>query len=442
MERPSDVKRSVEEVLEEKAEHEEEDEATELAALDGASIVEAATGEPDQPAVEGDLAAKLGKAVAGVDLQEEAAAGPAGARRSRPLPRSGEPKGRDLRSDRGVVRSAPRSVAYATAGLAPSPAAASWPEAGIDLAVEAARGLRLKNPVLTASGTFGQGIEYAELFDVSRLGAIVNKGTTVHARPGNPQYRIAETPSGILNSIGLENPGAAAVAKRYGRAWVELGVPVIVNVAGYAVEDYVTVIREMEGTPGVVAYELNVSCPNVKGGMLFGCDPGLAAEVTRAAKTETDKPVIVKLTPNAPDVVAVARACEEAGADGLTAINTVLGMRIDVGKRRPMLGTGSGGLSGPAIRPIAVHLTYQVARAVSIPVIGAGGVTSAADALEFLMAGAAAVQVGTATFADPLAPIRVVEGLAAFVREQGLGSIRDIVGAAQRDHASDTEYLE
>ena len=150
----------------------------------------------------------------------------------------------------------------------------------------------------------------------------------------------------------------------------------------------------------------------------------------------------MKLTPNAPDVVAVARACEEAGADGLTAINTVLGMRIDVGKRRPMLGTGSGGLSGPAIRPIAVHLTYQVARAVSIPVIGAGGVTSAADALEFLMAGAAAVQVGTATFADPLAPIRVVEGLAAFVREQGLGSIRDIVGAAQRDHASDTEYLE
>jgi dihydroorotate dehydrogenase (NAD+) catalytic subunit len=206
----------------------------------------------------------------------------------------------------------------------------------------------------------------------------------------------------------------------------------------------VTVVRELEGTPGVVAYELNVSCPNVKGGMLFGCDPGLAAEVTRAVKDETDKPVIVKLTPNAPDVVAVAHACEEAGADGLTAINTVLGMRIDTAKRRPVLGTGSGGLSGPAIRPIAVHITYQVAQAVSIPVIGAGGITSAEDALEFLMAGASAVQVGTATFADPLAPIKVVEGLAAYVKSNALSSIRDIIGAAQRDHGAQpgTEYRE
>ena len=316
-------------------------------------------------------------------------------------------------------------------------------EHDVDLEVEAARGLRLRNPVLTASGTFGQGTEYAELFDVARLGAIVNKGTTVKMRPGNPQYRIAETPSGILNSIGLENPGAAAVAKKYGRAWAALGVPVIVNVAGYSVEDYVTVVREMEGTPGVVAYELNVSCPNVEGGMLFGCDPGLAAEVTRAVKAETGKPVIVKLTPNAPDVVGVARACEDAGADGLTAINTVLGMRIDTKKRRPVLGTGSGGLSGPAIRPIAVHITYQVANAVSIPVIGAGGVTSAEDALEFLMAGASAVQVGTATFADPLAPIRMVEGLAAYVKANGLGSIREIIGAAQTKRVPEpTEYVD
>jgi dihydroorotate dehydrogenase (NAD+) catalytic subunit len=180
----------------------------------------------------------------------------------------------------------------------------------------------------------------------------------------------------------------------------------------------------------VVAYELNISCPNVKGGMLFGMDPALAAEVTRAVKAETGKPVIVKLTPNAPDVVAVARAVEEAGADGLTAINTVLGMRIDTAKRRPILGTGSGGLSGPAIRPIAVHITYQVAQAVSIPIIGAGGVTSANDALEFLMAGASSVQVGTATFADPVAPIRVVEGLAAYVQGRGLGSIREVIGVA------------
>ncbi|MDP9251744.1 MAG: dihydroorotate dehydrogenase [Chloroflexota bacterium] len=304
------------------------------------------------------------------------------------------------------------------------------PEHGVDLSVEAARGLWLKNPVLTASGTFGQGVEYAELIDVGRIGAIVNKGTTPHARPGNPQYRIAETPAGILNSIGLENPGAEEVARKYGKVWAKLGVPVVVNVAGYSVRDYVFVVEALDGTPGVIAFELNVSCPNVAGGMLFGSDPALAAEVTRAVKNATDKPVIVKLTPNAPDVVAVARACEEAGADGLTAINTVLGMRIDVAKRRPVLGSGSGGLSGPAIRPIAVHLTYQVAQAVSIPIIGAGGVTSANDALEFLMAGASAVQVGTATFADPTAPLSVIEGLAAFVRAQGLASIRDIIGAA------------
>jgi len=204
-----------------------------------------------------------------------------------------------------------------------------------------------------------------------------------------------------------------------------------VNVAGYSVADYVFVVEVLDGTPGVIAFELNVSCPNVEGGMLFGSDPRLAADVTRAVKDTTDKPVIVKLTPNAPDVVAVARACEDAGADALTAINTVLGMRIDVAKRRPVLGTGSGGLSGPALRPIAVHVTYQVAQAVSIPIIGAGGVTSASDALEFLMAGASAVQVGTATFADPTAPISVIEGLTAYVREQGLASIRDIIGAAR-----------
>ena len=189
------------------------------------------------------------------------------------------------------------------------------------------------------------------------------------------------------------------VARKYGKVWAKLGVPVIVNVAGYSVDDYVFVVEALDGTPGVVAFELNVSCPNVEGGMLFGTDPQLAAQVTRGVKDATDKPVIVKLTPNAPNVVEVAQACEAAGADGLTAINTVLGMRIDVAKRRPMLGTGSGGLSGPALRPIAVHLTYQVAQAVSIPIIGAGGVTNANDALEFLMAGASAVQVGTAVIA-------------------------------------------
>ena len=371
---------SPEERLESAAEGEEERDTVELATLDGASIVEAATGVPEDVT---EMAPSLD-----IDVDQ-------------------------LDDARYITSSAN-----------------ARPEHGVDLEVDAARGLRLKNPVLTASGTFGQGLEYAELIDVSRLGAIVNKGTTPNARPGNPQYRIAETPAGILNSIGLENPGAEEVARIYGPKWAKLRVPVIVNVAGYSVDDYVFVVETLAQTPGVVAFELNISCPNVKGGMLFGFDPVLAGDVTRAVRETTDLPIIVKLTPNAPDVVAVARACEDAGADGLTAINTVLGMRIDVAKRRPVLGTGSGGLSGPAIRPIAVHLTYQVAQAVSIPIIGAGGVTDAHDALEFLMAGASAVQVGTATFADPLAPLRVIEGLAAYVKENGLGSIRDIIGAA------------
>lgn len=422
VERPIDVTRSVEESLQHASEGEEEEDLPELADLDGAEIAEAATGEPDETRVPSDLAVKLSAAVAGAELPviSEAPVTP-----------------------RARIRRASADAERVLEAREESP---PLPEAGVDLEVEAARGLRLKNPVMTASGTFGQGTEYAEVIEVARLGAIVNKGTTARARPGNPQYRIAETPSGILNSIGLENPGAVEVARKYGKAWASLGVPVIVNVAGYTVEDYVFVVSELEGTPGVVAYELNVSCPNVKGGTLFGCDPALAADVTRAVKAETGKPVIVKLTPNAPDVVAVAVACEQAGADALTAINTVLGMRIDTKKRRPVLGTGSGGLSGPAIRPIAVHITYQVARAVSIPIIGAGGITSAEDALEFLMAGASAVQVGTATFADPMAPIRVVEGLAQYVRANGLASIREIIGAAQPKREgsppAETEYTE
>ncbi|HJW49266.1 MAG TPA: dihydroorotate dehydrogenase [Candidatus Limnocylindria bacterium] len=386
VERPIDVRRSLEESLETASEGEEEEDLVELADLDGASITEAATGDADAERMPTEIADKLRETLAGAVITEV----------------------------RAVPHAPPETL----------------PEHGIDLSVEAARGLWLKNPVLTASGTFGQGIEYAELIDVTRLGAIVNKGTTPRARPGNPQYRIAETPAGILNSIGLENPGAEEVARKYGKLWAKLGVPVIVNVAGYSVQDYVFVVEVLDGTPGVIAFELNVSCPNVEGGMLFGSDPTLAAEVTRAVRDATDKPVIVKLTPNANDVVAVARACEEAGADGLTTINTVLGMRIDVAKKRPMLGSASGGLSGPAIRPIAVHLTYQVAQAVRVPIIGAGGVTNASDALEFLMAGASAVQVGTATFADPIAPLSVIEGLAAYVRAQGLASIRDIVGVA------------
>ena len=376
---------SPEERLDRASDEEDERDAVELAGLDGASLVEAATGEREDDTTPPSIAID-------VDRVTEAS--------------------------------------YVTSRVE------TLPERGVDLEVDAARGLRLKNPVLTASGTFGQGVEYAELIDVARLGAFVNKGTTRSARPGNPQYRVAETPAGLLNSIGLENPGALEVARTYGPKWLKLHVPVIVNVAGYSVDDYVSVVDAFADTKAVVAFELNVSCPNVKGGMLFGMDPDLAGEVTRAVRGATDLPIIVKLTPNAPDVVAVARACEQAGADGLTAINTVLGMRIDVAKKRPVLGTGSGGLSGPALRPIAVHITYQVAQVVDIPIIGAGGVTDAHDALEFLMAGASAVQVGTATFADPTAPLNVIEGLAAYVKEKGLASIRDVIGVALPEPAA------
>ncbi len=415
-ERGGKVFRSPEETIAAAYEEEELADAVEVAELDGASLAEAALGEREESSP-GPLSEHLARALAGVELPMETTAAPK-ARRNKTAP---------------------------VAPAAPAPAARFPIRAldvlGADLSV-AIGSLKLKNPVMPASGCFGWGLDYAEIFDPAVLGAIVSKGTTPKARPGNPQYRIAETPSGILNSIGLENPGAEGVAKTYARKWQDVGAPVIVNVAGYSVDDYVFVVRTLDGLPGVAAFELNISCPNVEGGMLFGCDPDLAAQVTAAVKAETDLPVIVKLTPNAPELIAVARAIEEAGADALTCINTVLGMRIDTKKRRPILGTRSGGLSGPAIRPIALYLTYQVAQRVSIPIIGAGGITDAQDALEFLMAGATAVQIGTATFADPLAPAKVIEGLAAYVREHGLASIRDVIGAAlprQPSAAPDTE---
>src|SRR5438034_4642073 len=304
VERSIDVSKSIEESLEDAADGEEQEDLTELAELDDATIPEAATGEPDEDRTPSELGDKLREAL-----------------------------DNDAPHRVGLPRSAPRGIAMdrrpgAARSEDPHAASPSDREAGVELTVEAARGLRLKNPVMTASGTFGQGVEYAELFDVSRLGAIVNKGTTPAARPGNPQYRIAETPSGILNSIGLENPGAAEVARKYGKAWAELGVAVIVNVAGYSVDDYVFVVHEMTGTPGVVAYEINVSCPNVKGGMLCGCDPHLAAEVTRAVKAETPPPLIVTPTPNAPAGVADARACQEGNRNARPAINTPSRMRI------------------------------------------------------------------------------------------------------------------
>ena len=410
------MRSSPEERIEEAFEDEVASDAVELAALEGASLDEVALGEPTG-GLESSLAAPLARALEGIDLPSETIASPRAKRAG--------PKRPD------VAARAPSR--YPITSLAVD---------DVDLRVRIGS-LELQNPVMPASGCFGWGLDYAELFHPGLLGAIVTKGTTPKKRPGNPQYRIAETPSGILNSIGLENPGAEGVARTYAKQWRDIGAPVIVNVAGYSIEDYVFVVSTLADVPGVAAFELNISCPNVEGGMLFGSDPALAAQVTEAVKSETDLPVIVKLTPNAPDVVAVAMAIERAGADALTCINTVLGLRVDVKKRKPVLGTRSGGLSGPAIRPIAVHLTYQVAQRVSIPIIGAGGVTSAQDALEFLMAGASAVQIGTATFADPLAPVKCIEGLAAYVREQRLPSIRDVVGIAlppQPSEDPDTEY--
>jgi dihydroorotate dehydrogenase (NAD+) catalytic subunit len=285
---------------------------------------------------------------------------------------------------------------------------------------------------MTASGTFGNGLEFAKVFDIQKLGAIVCKATTLRPRSGHPQPRTAETPCGMLNAIGLQNIGVEALIRDVAPVWAAWRVPVIVNVSGDSVEEYGELAARLDGVPGVSGLELNISCPNVAvGGMEFGQDPHLAAAVTRAALRQTTLPVIVKLTPNVTDITAVARAVAEAGADAVTAINTVQGMAIDVRSRRPVISSVLAGLSGPAIKPIALRMVYQVAAAVDIPVIGCGGISSGLDAIEFLMAGATAVQVGTATFSNPLAPLEVLEGIQRFLEEQGVEDVHDIVGAAQ-----------
>lgn len=306
----------------------------------------------------------------------------------------------------------------------------------MDLSVELAprrkRGLLLANPVMTASGTFSNGLEFAGVFDIQRLGAIVSKGTTLRPRSGHVQPRTAETPCGMLNAIGLQNVGVEALIRDLAPVWATWRVPVIVNISGDTVDEYGELAARLDGVPGVSGLELNISCPNVAvGGMEFGQDPGLAAAVTRAVLRQTTLPVIVKLTPNVTDIAAVACAVAEAGADAVTVINTVQGMAIDARSRRPVISSVFAGLSGPAIKPIALRMVYQVAAAVDIPVIGCGGISSGLDAVEFLMAGASAVQVGTATFLNPLAPLEVLEGIERFLEEEGVEDVRDVVGAAQ-----------
>ena len=301
----------------------------------------------------------------------------------------------------------------------------------VDLAPGHKTGLPLRNPVMTASGTFSWGIEFAKQFDINALGAIVSKGVTVVSRAGNQQPRVAETPAGMLNSIGLQNIGIRAVIDDMAPIWATWDVPVVVNIAGDTIDEFGELAGALDGLPGVAALELNISCPNVDiGGIEIGQDPEASARATRAAVRRTDLPVIVKITPNVTDPVRLALVCEDAGASAICCINTVLGMRIDIRRRRTVLPRGRGGLSGPAILPIALRMVHDVARAVRIPVVGCGGISTGEDAVEFLMAGATAVQVGTATFANPRAPLDVLEGLERWLGENGVGSVREIIGCA------------
>ena len=294
-------------------------------------------------------------------------------------------------------------------------------------------GLTLDNPVIPASGTFGYGKEFAELYDINILGSISFKGTTREARLGNPLPRIAECPAGMINSVGLQNPGLEAVCKKelpeLSRIYKK---PVIANISGFSIDEYTACASAMDAQPQVGIIEVNVSCPNVhNGGMAYGVQPESAAEVTRAVKAVTKKPVYIKLSPNVTDIVSIAKACEAAGADGLSLINTLLGMRIDIRTRRPVIANKMGGFSGPAIFPVALRMVYQTAQAVKIPVIGMGGVSSARDVIEMMMAGATAVQVGAANLVNPYACKEIIEDLPAVCGELGITRLSDIIGAAE-----------
>jgi dihydroorotate dehydrogenase (NAD+) catalytic subunit len=310
-------------------------------------------------------------------------------------------------------------------------AAAGFDPASVDLAVDLGRGLVLANPILVASGTFGYGVEYADVVDIGRIGAICCKGTTLKPRSGNRPPRVTETPGGMLNSIGLQNPGVDAVLERYAPLWATWKVPVIVNVAGESIEDYVGVVRKLDGVRGVAGVELNISCPNVgRGGLQFAIDQDAAAAVTRAVRRATDLPLIVKLSPNVADIRPIATAIAAAGADALSAVNTLSGMALRADRTGPFLGNTYGGLSGPAIKPVALRIVYEVAQVVDIPIIAIGGVTGIDDVLDYLAAGALAVQAGTAIFADPTLPVRLVDELAGECARRGLASYKPLIGTA------------
>jgi dihydroorotate dehydrogenase (NAD+) catalytic subunit len=300
----------------------------------------------------------------------------------------------------------------------------------IDLSVDIA-GIRMRNPVLSASGTFGYAQEFERYVDLNRLGAIVVKTITRRPRPGNPPPRIVETPAGMLNAIGLQNVGIDGFIADKLPYLRRLAPPLIVNVAGESVEDFRELTKRIGDQEGIAGIELNISCPNVAGGLDFSTDPQLAHRVVKAAREVTALPLIPKLSPNVTDIAAIARAVAEAGADAISLINTLVGMAIDVRTRRPRIANGTGGLSGPAIRPVAVRMVWQVARAVTLPLIGMGGIMTAEDAVEFLLAGATAVAVGTASFLDPGAAVRVIEGLEHYCAAQGVRELRSLTGALE-----------
>ena len=292
--------------------------------------------------------------------------------------------------------------------------------------------LELKNPVMTASGTFGYGTEYADFMDINRLGAIIVKGTTLNPRQGNPYPRMAETPSGMLNAVGLQNKGVDYFVDHIYPEVRKFQTNVIVNVSGSSIEDYAQCASIINTLDDIPAIELNISCPNVKqGGMAFGVKPESAAQVVSAVRKAYDKTLIVKLSPNVTDITEIARAVEGAGADSVSLINTMLGMAIDAERRKPILSTVTGGMSGPAVKPVALRMVWQVAKAVKIPVIGLGGICSATDAIEFLLAGASAIQIGTANFIDPAVSEKVVDGIEEYLTRHGFNSVQEIIGALE-----------
>lgn len=291
-------------------------------------------------------------------------------------------------------------------------------------------GLELRNPVMTASGTYGYGVEYSDFVDLSRLGGILVKGTTLHPRQGNPYPRMAETPSGMLNAVGLQNKGVDYFCKNIYPNIKDIDTNIIVNVSGSMIEDYIATAERINELEHIPAIELNISCPNVKeGGMAFGVTCAGASAVVKAVREVYDKTLIVKLSPNVTDITEIARAVEAEGADAVSMINTLLGMAIDAERRRPILSTITGGLSGPAVKPIALRMVWQTAKAIQVPIIGMGGISNTSDAIEFILAGASAIQVGTYNFVDPSATTKIVEGIEDYMRRHQISDIKELIGA-------------